>query len=366
MTISPRLLLAVSILAAPSVALADRPDHASDFRRTHACGTHQVAGPGAVSSAVFHADGPRTIYLNRGGGTYHFANAATNSATQTVNRGISNDGAVRDRIIPPLGAGFDWPAIVQCVKDHYQPYDLVFTETRPASGVYIEAVVGGFGTELGFPRDSLFGIAAADRFCGITEAGVAFSFSETHRGIARQDDELCATIAHEVGHLLTLEHETLATDLMSYVLVSDSPSKAFVEQNSSCGVQPGSSDPCTCTTEGLSNQTNSGLRLKTFVGPRRPRLGQGEECTSGGECSGGQCIMQDGYQFCTQTCDPSNDTCPDSYTCQTAGALSVCGLDNGGCCSTGQRPGAGTMLAGLAVGLLLVRRRKRQGAAAAS
>ena len=361
MTLSPRLLVAASILVVPSLAVAGRDtvDRTSTFRETHACGTRQVPNLLASPPPVWHADAPRTVFLNRGGGTYHIIGGRTNSATQSANASVSNRGT-GDITIAPLAAGFDWAAISQCVQDHYAAYDLVFTETRPPGGLYLEAVVGGSGTELGFPRDSLFGIAAADNFCGVTEAGIAFSFSETHRGVPDQDGELCATIAHEVGHLLALEHETLAADLMSYVLVSESPSKAFVDQVATCGVEPGGDQPCACGTMGLNNRTNSALRLNMWVGPRRPRLGQGEACTSGGECAGGQCVTQDGFQFCTQVCDTANDTCPEGYECQSAGSFAVCGLPSeGGCCSTGQRPGAGTLLAGLGVGLLLVRRRRK-------
>jgi MYXO-CTERM domain-containing protein len=359
-----RALVVASLLTMPSLALAAPGDDdggtssASDFRRTHACGTRQIPGPVAFAPPVQHAaSGPRLIFLNPHGGTYHIKLAATNSATQTANQQvISGDNRPHEAVIAPLAADFPWATISACVKAYYAPYDVRFTETRPTSGTYIEAVVGGTGTELGFGADELFGIASADNFCNVTEAGIAFSFSETHRGVPRRDEELCATIAHEVGHLLALEHETLATDLMSYVFVDDTSSKSFVDRASSCGVQPGQATQCSCPPS--PSATNSAMRLRDFVGVFTPHLGQGEACTSGAECEGGQCVTQDDSSYCTQTCDVDNDTCPSGWECTQAGGIAVC-ADPGGCCSTGGKPTSGMALLALGVGFVVVRRRRR-------
>ncbi len=448
--------LAAAVLALPTPAAAapgdddappDAPQTSTWVRPANSCGTHQV--PGLVFNPIQrHAAGPRTIFMNRRGGTYMITGNRTNSATMTAATHVSANGQPRTAVIAPLAADFNWTTINACVQAHFTKYDLRFTETRPTSGVYVEAIVGGNGTELGFGRDQLFGIAAADNFCGVTEAGIAFSFSETHRQVPQRDAELCATIAHEVGHLLALEHETLATDLMSYVLVSDTSSKAFVNVASPCGVFPGENQACSCT----NGSTNSAARLTSFVGLRpvetvppalsvispgdgdrlpptfdvvaqasdnlemsdvtvtvdgangvsdsepdgdrytmsftgvadgdhtlfvraRDRAGNevtrqlaitvarlpiGSDCTGGDQCEGGQCAMQGGEQFCTQTCDVANDTCPDGWTCESAGASAVCAGGAGGCCDAGQRPGPGTGLLVLGVGLLVFRRRRRR------
>ncbi len=454
-----RLVLVASLLAVPSLAAAapggtppDPPAPITWVRPADSCGTRQL--PNLVANPIQRpaggaATGPRTVYLNRTGGSFHIINGATNSATDSANISVAADGRPRTAVIAPMAADFHWATISACVQAHYAKYDLRFVESRPASGVYVEAVVGGSGTELGFGANQLFGIASADNFCSVTEAGIAFSFSETHRGVPQADAELCATIAHEVGHLLALEHETLATDLMSYVLVSDSASKAFVNQASACGVEPGQNQPCSCT----SNSTNSAARLTSFIGLRPvetvppsltvvapddgeqvpptfdvladatdnlemsdvtvllddsgagsdaapdgaryvitlanvadgahtltvrahdragnekavtraitvARLGIGEACTGGDQCTGGQCVTSGSDTFCTQTCDLANDTCPDGWACTSAGAFAVCaGGQNGGCCDAGQRPGPGTGLLVLGVGLLLVRSRTRR------
>ncbi len=261
------LLLVVPAAAALLFASSSAEAQVTPVRR---CGTEQIARTVEPPPPWLRAAGDqRVIYLNRNGATYNVSGSTTNSATNVVSTRASNGGS-RMAVIPPLTADWDWPWVAQCVADAYKPYDIRVVETEPpADTIYIEAVVGGTGTELGFGVNDLFGIAAADDFCGVTEAGVAFTFSETHRAVEQRNAELCATIAHEVGHLLALEHETLATDLLSYVLVADTTSKSFVNMNVSCGVFPNQPQGCSCS----ASTTNSAARLGQFVGARPTETG---------------------------------------------------------------------------------------------
>lgn len=234
-------------------------------RPANSCGTLQVPGEVAPAKWALAPGDQRTIYLNRFGGTYEVKrSAATDSSTNVVSSRTTADGNARTATIPPLGSEFDWPTISACVREHFAPYNVRIVEFEPSTGPYIEAVVGGSGTALGFPAGALLGIAAADNFCGVTEAGIAFNFSEAHRNIQQRDLELCATIAHEIGHLVALEHEALAPDLMSYVPVFQAPDKSFVDEDSACGTSPQDTARCSCT----ANTTNSHERLVSFVGPR--------------------------------------------------------------------------------------------------
>ncbi|MGN6107207.1 MAG: Ig-like domain-containing protein [Kofleriaceae bacterium] len=261
------LLLFASVSPALAGPDADGSDSTGWRRPDHSCGTRQIPGPIVPSTERLPAGTQRVVYLNRMGGTYQIGSGATNSATNSASSMIwPGSSGPATATIPPLASGFDWPKIVTCVKQHYQKYNVRITETEPTTGMYIEAVVGGYGTEIGWGRDQLFGVASADNFCGVTERGIAFNFSETHRGIARQDDELCATIAHEVGHLLALEHESLPTDVMSYVEVARSGTKAFIDQLSRCGTAPDRLSACTCAN--TNSQTNSAARLTQFLGLR--------------------------------------------------------------------------------------------------
>jgi hypothetical protein len=214
--------------------------------------------------APAEGDLPRTIYFNIEGGTYTFT-GGTGGTDSTTNYAPYVANGQASATIPPLDTDyFDWPWISQCVREAYAPYNLVFVEDEPpADTTYIEAVVGGHGRLVG--DNWLYGVAAASNFCGVTERGIAFSFSEFHENEQNPDFELCATIAHEVGHLLALEHETLATDMMSYVLTSQVATKDFVDQASTCGTYPGEPQPCSCTT---ASTTNSAATLREYVGER--------------------------------------------------------------------------------------------------
>ena len=263
MRIASRLFLAsvtVGALAAPALA------QQSTFRSTHRCGTPQIprADPGGP---VLAAAATRTIWLNKNGGTYTVNGQATNSATGNVNNQTSANGGSYTATIPPIDSQFNWTFIAQCVRDAYAKYDVRVVETQPASGNYVEAVVGGTGQELHYGANQLFGIASADNFCGVTERGIAFSFSRTHLGVPQQDRELCATIAHEVGHLLGLEHEATPADEMSYVGVTESGAwpKSFTTADAQCGTTP-TQTMANCSCGGT--RTNSDRRLTQFLGLR--------------------------------------------------------------------------------------------------
>ena len=52
--------------------------------------------------------------------------------------------------IPKFGGGDrTWAAIVGCVKQHYAPFNVDVVDTRPKSGTYITALVGGWASQLG-------------------------------------------------------------------------------------------------------------------------------------------------------------------------------------------------------------------------
>jgi hypothetical protein len=264
-------LVGTIVLAAPQVALArPRVDAAGHLiRDAHSCGTTSTPSANAVSTP-FAAPARRTIYLNRMGGTYNVAGNATSSATNAVSTIASGDGrAHANAVIPPLEASFNWPYIVDCIKKQYKPYNIIVTETEPTSGSYVEAVVGGNGSSMGWSASSgILGVAAADNFCGVTEKGIAFNFSTNHLGIAKANDELCTTIAHEIGHLLALEHEIAPADTMSYVPFASVNQKSFTSPSSQCGTDAQNTRNCSCPTTGAGQVTSSGMRLTQFVGLR--------------------------------------------------------------------------------------------------
>ncbi len=441
-------LFVAAVLASTSIASADPTDVSTTVRGPNSCGTIQA--PAVVKDGFtpyLAAPGAqRVVYLNRFGGVYNIAPAATDSMTNTASVRVSATGRAMTATIGPLSTAFDWPMISKCIKDHFKAFDVRFVETEPTSGPFVEAVVGGNGSELGFPASSgILGIASADNFCNVTEAGICFSFSEAHGGSSR-NAELCTTVAHEIGHLLALEHEVLATDLMSYVPVTSQPNKGFQNQASACGTYPQQPQNCSCS----SSQQNSFNRLVTYVGPRpvetvapslsvkspgngdtvppvfnvvatasddmamadvrvlldgvegghsalvvdgkytitvRSMLGDyemtviardlagnettqtlavkvakaqiGDSCLANEACEGNLCATGEDGNFCTQTCEVSNDTCPSDFECRDLGGTSVCVVTGGcGCSTSDPRHAVGALLV-LFVGLLVSRRKRR-------
>ncbi len=260
------------LASAPAALASPRVDTAGHLIRGPAsCGTTRTRAPVPIATPyVAPAGTTRTVFLNKNGGTYNITNSATNSSTNTANTIASGDGRTHSNaVIPAIESSFNWPYIVDCVKQQYRTYNIKITETEPTSGNYIEAVVGGNGASTGWSSNSgILGVASADNFCGVTERGIAFSFSTNHLGIQKANDELCATIAHEVGHLLALEHEVASADTMSYVPFASVNQKSFTSSNSQCGTDAQNTNNCSCSTSGAGQVTNSAMRLSQFVGTR--------------------------------------------------------------------------------------------------
>jgi uncharacterized protein (TIGR03382 family) len=240
-------------------------------RTASSCGTPMVGVPldAARAPLVLPEPGgpPQVVYLNKAGGEYT-GSSLTSSANNSALTNIIPFGVTAT--IPPLDEEyFDWAVISACIRAHYEPFNVEIVEEEPASGDYVEAVIGGDAPDLfptTAPPDGLLGIASTPNICIPTPAGIAFSLSEPHKGIPSANQELCSTISHEVGHVLGLEHETLRTDNMSYVPYFQAGSKQFVDSEANCGTVPGAEQACSCG----GTQTNSGRRLYQFIGAADP------------------------------------------------------------------------------------------------
>lgn len=442
-------LFVAAVLASSSIVAAEPADVGTTIRGPNSCGTIQAPAVAKSGFTPYLAapGAQRVVYLNRNGGTYNITQAATDSMTNIASVRVSATGTARMATIAPLASSFDWPMVATCIKNHFKSVDVRFVETEPTSGPFVEAVVGGNGSELGFPASSgILGIASADNFCDVTEAGICFSFAEAHGGSSR-NAELCTTVAHEIGHLLALEHEVLATDLMSYVPVTSQPNKGFQNQASACGTYPQQPQNCSCS----SSQQNSFNRLQTYVGPKpvetvapslsisspsngdtvppvfnvvasasddmamadvrvlldgvegghsaivadgkytisvknaalgdhqmmviaRDEAGNetaqtiavkvakaqiGDSCVANEACEGNLCATNEDGNFCTQTCDLANDTCPSDFECSDIGGASICVVTGGcGCSTSDPRDAVGALLV-LFLGLLVSRRKQR-------
>ena len=232
-------------------------------RGPNSCGTPQIAqdnGAPVYDAAV----GQRVLWVNKAGG--HFTVATTDSSKNTVSNNILQ-ASVSQFTIAKIPAGFNWAVIRACVDEEFKTFNIRVVETKPSTGNYVQAVVGGTGAEIGFsPQSGILGITSTDNFCNVAERGITLNFAQNHLGIPKPDQELCATITHEAGHAFSLEHEILDLDLMSYIPVAQAASKEFVDRASHCGTDPSTQTGCSCPN--ANNQTNSGMRLTANVGTR--------------------------------------------------------------------------------------------------
>jgi hypothetical protein len=201
---------------------------------------------------------PVTVFLERSGGTFI---AGADDATNHVSSVLSYYGR-SSTTLPAAGyTGAAWQELVDCVKAQYRDVNVVITDQKPAGGAYTELVVSNTwaSTALGI-TNGVGGIAPLGA-CRVVPQAVGFVFEAIYdtpgyggvRGA-------CEAAAHEIGHTLSLSHERLATDLMSYAPAD--PGKAFQDTASACGVSSQAPEACSC---GAATQS-SHQQLLTIVG----------------------------------------------------------------------------------------------------
>ena len=112
--------------------------------------------------------------------------------------------------------------VVTLVKQLYAPYGIQIVTTRPTSGNYDMAVIGGRPASLGLPypdgpSGGVVGVAPMD--CGSAmPRDIAFVFSDSIKSYAPNAYArvVAETTAHESAHTYGLPHSNSGCDLMSY------------------------------------------------------------------------------------------------------------------------------------------------------
>ncbi|MCC6999470.1 MAG: hypothetical protein IT370_32975 [Deltaproteobacteria bacterium] len=201
-----------------------------------------------------------TVWLNGGGG--HFLPGWEDSASDTSTVVYGRADAVD---VPAWqGSAAHWQQLVSCVRDRYAPFAIDIVERRPGSGDYIQAVIGGRSSVLGFSR-SVGGVAP---YTGeVVSRGVAFVFATTIGESGNGVEQVCNTAVHEIGHTLGLDHVMHCPDPMTYL--QGCGEKRYADVDVACG--EGEVREC---GNGEASQ-NSWRHLMRVVGPaptsgRRP------------------------------------------------------------------------------------------------
>ena len=243
-----------------------------EFDDTQVNSTTQIEEPVVDPVEVPSAAGPRLVYLNREGGTYHkgaFNDASSNSSTALF-PDPSQPGETAQ--IPPYTRNdFSWNALVSCVQERYSPYNVLFTDRDPGDLPHTEIVIGGTGDMIGVMAEA-GGYAPGHEMCADVERAVGFVFADNahYQTFSRDEilEELCVAIAHEVGHTFGLVHTLSCGDIMSYVAPCDANSrKVFLDRDVPCGTFEGAA--ASDADLRCGQVQNSHRRLLMNLGARR-------------------------------------------------------------------------------------------------
>lgn len=174
---------------------------------------------------AFAAGGaPLPLFLNRFGGTYVGGNDdSSQNRSSVVGQGSATVSAFG-------GGDAVWNATVQCVQEQFAAFNAVVTDVEPASGDYVEAVIGGSPQQVGLPQ-GVGGVAPIDpNNCNIIPNAVVYVFSGA---LPNNAQVLCEVAAQEIAHALSLDHELLCEDPMTYL--SGCGAKSFQDVAAQCG-----------------------------------------------------------------------------------------------------------------------------------
>jgi hypothetical protein len=172
----------------------------------------------------------RTVYLNREGARLV---AGRNDARKNQSSIVKNRGIEVAEIPPFKGSYRQWKAIVDCVRDMFEPYDVRIVDRRPVNERYIMTVVGGtpddLGGEMKHKHDHHVSGLAPFNSEPIEDA-VVLVFSRTLRRRTRQ---VCETAAMEIAHAYGLDHAYNCKDVMSYL--RPCARRRFRDEDTPCG-----------------------------------------------------------------------------------------------------------------------------------
>ncbi len=199
-------------------------DLAAAFDRDPGMPTLQID---LTSIGVTPGEQRHVVYLNREGATLEGGDDDSRRNTSSV---VAAAGLARYEVPAFRGSAARWEAVTKCVREQFAAYDVEVVDRRPVSGRYVMVMIGGEAAELqtaGREGERLNGLGPLGD-SPIHEA-VAFVFAHTLKENAK---DVCATIAHEVGHAYGLDHTRDCKGVMSYDKCGP---KSFRDTDALCG-----------------------------------------------------------------------------------------------------------------------------------
>jgi len=163
------------------------------------------------------------LYVNFDGA--QITKSSTSDAT-------TNSSFIGGGTVPPFdGDQATRDQVVALVTQLYDAYNIQIVTSRPASGDYDMALVGGTPADLGLTYSSnVAGVAPMDCDDKLPR-DIAFIFSDSIKALtsaSKYAQRVAETTAHESGHTYGLPHSDVGCDLMSYSSCAEL--KTFLDQ----------------------------------------------------------------------------------------------------------------------------------------
>jgi uncharacterized protein (TIGR03382 family) len=168
------------------------------------------------------AAAPRVIYLNRTGTTLQPGSNDSRAGTSSLVNQLTTIQAWQ-------ADNATWSDTMTCFKELYAPFNVTVIDYDPGPDIeHIEGVFGGDPAMFGIASNSL-GVSPFMPDCSMIESSIAFAFVDA----LPDTRSICEVMAQEVAHSYGVDHELLASDLMSY-LVNDG-ARRFQDSSVPCG-----------------------------------------------------------------------------------------------------------------------------------
>ncbi|RMG97566.1 MAG: hypothetical protein D6705_08390 [Deltaproteobacteria bacterium] len=158
------------------------------------------------------------------------------------------------------GQGSKREAVMQAVRTDWAPFNVIVTDTRPASGEYTMNMTG----PTNFVGQGVLGIAPLDCNDSQTHSNVTYAFHSANDQFSASTQ--ATTIGQEVAHSYGLEHVDEPGDIMNPYNAGGDPSfrDECIQIVSNQGIVCGSQHAAQC---GSSNMQNSYRELLALFGP---------------------------------------------------------------------------------------------------
>lgn len=209
-----------------------------------------------------------------------------------------------------------WNAVVACVKDTFEPYNLQITDVDPGTASHFEIMIAGVPADVGFGAN-IGGVAPPGCSAPYLNNALVFDFANVWSFGATTCnanciEDICSTAAQEIGHTWAdMDHSTNNKDPMTYL--NYTRRKYFQDADQQCG-----SD---CVNgQGPQGETCSGTNNQSHV------------C----RCTGGSRQTQNSYQvvkslFGVTGSPPTMVLTPDNGTTVDKGfSIKIGAMDNSG------------------------------------